>query len=214
MKNNFEKRIDNVFFRCPACLLSFKRLICDFTCSPDQDKFVKSGGLKTQRGFEQYIANFTVDMTKEFRDGLWETCKDNPASGRPLRDAYPNGVDDFLGSMFSLEPSDPQVIPLFLPSNATNGYKGQNVPCEQMCRCSTCSRSCENIEPVRPDYSCRIYTLKCDVFAYIVTGIVMLFFIVSSLIIIAQRVFLFGKKFLPSSREEDYMNQDDQTIVQ
>jgi len=31
----------NIFGRCPTCVRNMFRLICDFTCSPEQGRFVR-----------------------------------------------------------------------------------------------------------------------------------------------------------------------------
>jgi hypothetical protein len=197
--SNFEKRIDHVFFRCNACLLSFKRLICDFTCNRDQNKYVKINAMKDPPS-QRYVHNFTVDYTKQYTSGLWESCKDNIAGGRPLRDTYPNGVEEFLTSMFTIEAVDPQIIPTYLPAGNQDGYIGDPIPCEKACTCSTCGKACLNLAPIVPDYTCKIYGFPCDVFSYVIAGVLGLLTIVSAVIVIVQRTV--NSRFLSSSRDE------------
>lgn len=38
--------------RCPACFLNFRSLVCDFSCSPNQDKFVH---INSERSFNRFL---------------------------------------------------------------------------------------------------------------------------------------------------------------
>jgi len=55
--------------RCPACLKNFYNLWCQFTCSPNQSKFVSYDGM-----FGVYMAEYY--MSTEVADGLYQSCQD------------------------------------------------------------------------------------------------------------------------------------------
>lgn len=55
--------------RCPACLKNFYNLWCQFTCSPDQSKFVEYTNMYGYASAEYYLSS-------EVADGLYQSCKD------------------------------------------------------------------------------------------------------------------------------------------
>jgi hypothetical protein len=69
-------RVDLTFWRCPACMQSFKYLFCDFTCSPHQSEFVTITKMHDPP-LEKYVHNVRYDLSKKFEVDFWETCKNN-----------------------------------------------------------------------------------------------------------------------------------------
>ncbi|KAH7637438.1 niemann-pick c1 protein-like protein [Dermatophagoides farinae] len=64
--------------RCPSCYYNFRRLFCNFVCSPYQSKFLRID--KTESvliGNETYqkIREMTHFINKDFANGLYESCK-------------------------------------------------------------------------------------------------------------------------------------------
>jgi Niemann-Pick C1 protein len=75
MIKNFRK-IDLSLWHCHACMVSFKRLWCDFTCSSHQADFV--GVLEMQQPpYEQFIQRVYYDVSAPFERNFWSSCKNN-----------------------------------------------------------------------------------------------------------------------------------------
>ncbi|TPX49954.1 hypothetical protein SeMB42_g02416 [Synchytrium endobioticum] len=67
----------NLVSACPACWENFRRLFCDFTCSPDQSTFVNITQVKTSsRTHKDIVAEVDVYVNPEFGNGLFDSCKD------------------------------------------------------------------------------------------------------------------------------------------
>lgn len=59
------KTAASLFSRCPSCSKNFFNMWCEFTCSPDQSKFLN---------YMIYMVNYYV--TDEFSNSLYSSCKD------------------------------------------------------------------------------------------------------------------------------------------
>lgn len=64
--------------RCPSCFYNFRRLFCNFACSPKQNKFIRIDKTQpTQIGNKtfQRVKDVTYFLDKQFANGLYESCK-------------------------------------------------------------------------------------------------------------------------------------------
>jgi hypothetical protein len=75
MVKNFQK-IDISLWHCPACMTSFKRLWCDFTCNKNQADFV--GVLEMQQApYEKFIQRVYYEVSPPYEYNFWMSCKNN-----------------------------------------------------------------------------------------------------------------------------------------
>ncbi|XP_020288824.1 Niemann-Pick type protein homolog 1B-like [Pseudomyrmex gracilis] len=78
---------EGLFGRCPTCMRNMLRLICDFTCSSDQSRFVKvTDAVKV--GDYEYVNGTEIHVTEKYVNTTYESCINvvNPTSGRLAMD--------------------------------------------------------------------------------------------------------------------------------
>ncbi|CAD6191135.1 unnamed protein product [Caenorhabditis auriculariae] len=65
---------NSVFQRCSSCVDNFAKLWCDFTCSPNQQNFVKV--LKTaEKDGTRYVTDAQYRLSKDFAEGVLRSCR-------------------------------------------------------------------------------------------------------------------------------------------
>jgi Niemann-Pick C1 protein len=175
--------IDVSLYRCRACVLNFKRLWCSFTCSPDQSEFVTIKDY-WPAPWDAYVKTVLFDISMDFQNAFWDSCKDNVMGTVTVKNQYPT-VRDFLRDLVSQKKSNPTVE--FSFKDDSTGLKEDLVPCEQMCYCAYCSAACNSKPPLNPDYTCRIGTLACWMFATILGSVLAAAVLISVLYAIVQR---------------------------
>ena len=174
----------NLFSRCPSCSKNFYNLWCDFTCSPDQSKFLSyRGGFFAQSDF--YV-------TKQFVDGLYNSCRDVvfPGSNGKVMDfmcgttaakCNPVKFTNFIGT----KPNAPFTIKFHIDqtvANVTNNNlkmigcnetyvlpSGRN---SSKCSCQDCETNCP-VPPTPPAQKKPIYVLGIKLFYFVVGACVL-----------------------------------------
>ncbi|VDM75303.1 unnamed protein product [Strongylus vulgaris] len=68
--------------RCPSCYDNFQKLWCEFTCSPRQHMFMEIlQELEVPETNISYINRVRYNVSKEFSDALYNSCKDVSMTG-------------------------------------------------------------------------------------------------------------------------------------
>ncbi|KAE9413943.1 hypothetical protein Angca_006885 [Angiostrongylus cantonensis] len=68
--------------RCPSCFDNFQKLWCEFTCSPQQHKFVMIlQELDVPENNVSFVNKVRYNVSKEFTDSLYNSCKDVTMTG-------------------------------------------------------------------------------------------------------------------------------------
>ncbi|XP_049962855.1 NPC intracellular cholesterol transporter 1-like [Schistocerca serialis cubense] len=63
----------NLLKRCPSCMMNFATILCEFTCAPNQNEFVKI--LQTEKdGNVTYITAIEVFVTNTYLNGIFNSC--------------------------------------------------------------------------------------------------------------------------------------------
>jgi Niemann-Pick C1 protein len=75
MVSNFDK-IEVVFWHCPSCLVSYKRMWCDFACSSQQSEFVHIMEMLPPP-LERFVGKVAFEISPEYEAGIWASCKNN-----------------------------------------------------------------------------------------------------------------------------------------
>lgn len=57
---------------CPSCFDNFAKLWCQFTCSPDQSKFMK---VMETTGPKNVVVKMEFKVNRDFVEGLYESCR-------------------------------------------------------------------------------------------------------------------------------------------
>ncbi|KAL6255124.1 hypothetical protein P5V15_013454 [Pogonomyrmex californicus] len=75
-------KAESIFGRCPTCIRNMFRVICEFTCSPEQSRFVRVTNSSIENGLE-YVVESEVHLTEEYINATYNSCKNvvNPTSG-------------------------------------------------------------------------------------------------------------------------------------
>eukprot|EP00759_Apiculatamorpha_spiralis_P031298 PhF_6_TR32984/c0_g1_i1/m.48584 len=96
--------MDYEMINCAACNVIFKRLWCDFTCSPNQADFVKILSYVPGQS-DNRIESVNMYITSNFADRLWASCQNAGLQGlSSFKTMFLNGVLGFLNMMSSKSP--------------------------------------------------------------------------------------------------------------
>ncbi|XP_018394267.1 PREDICTED: Niemann-Pick C1 protein-like [Cyphomyrmex costatus] len=155
---------ESVFGRCPTCVRNMFRLICDFTCSSEQGRFVKVTDKGEEDGIE-YVIESQVHTTEAFINGTYDSCKNviNPTSGNLAMDlgcgtlgaskCSPKLWYDYLGR---LNPFKPFVIEYIYDSADEWGDEPWNITTKncsevydnssKVCSCVDCPIACPFVQ--------------------------------------------------------------------
>ena len=155
--------------RCPSCWRNFRELYCQMTCSPSNSMFLNPLELIDKKS----IKSIEYHVDKEFRDGLYNSCKDVifPSSNQkimnflcgttadkcsPLKflrfmgDPEINGVSPFLikypeSATGNIDPMDVKVA--LCNETVTDPYTNKT---SDACSCQDCKQSCTPLPHYQP----------------------------------------------------------------
>ena len=208
------KQASGLFSRCPSCSKNFFDMFCEFTCSPNQSKFVD---------YQMYFGA-TYYITENFANGLFDSCKDVsfPGSNSKVMDMMCGTTaklctkEKFLAFVGSVNSGSPFPISFKIDANLTgtnftsNNFKmygcnetflldsGRN---STICSCQDCQPTCPIIppppKPAEPKY---IMGIKLCSF---ITGIVLLVWAIIFLAFSVIEIFRTSKNNERSSKRSD-----------
>ncbi|CAI5757233.1 unnamed protein product [Candida verbasci] len=184
LKSNL-KRVDPIISSCPACHQNFYSFFCQFSCSPNQSKFVEI--LKTQESkdlkkeiiteINQYVS---PKMAKEF----FNSCKNVKfsATNGYAMDLIGGGAKNysqflkFLGDEKPLLGGSPYQINFVYEEKENLELRDQKVyPCNDekySCACTDCESACPELPKIRNlNKKCTVGGLPCFSFTILVIWI-------------------------------------------
>ncbi|CAO4370165.1 unnamed protein product [Caenorhabditis nigoni] len=113
---------------CPSCFDNFAKLWCQFTCSPDQSRFMKV--LETSGGAKGVVEKIEFKVNRDFAEGLYTSCKNTWASQNLALSFLSLGskvsYENFYGFMGRKDPS--VNIPMHTNFEFTRDKKAMNIP--------------------------------------------------------------------------------------
>lgn len=73
--NQNVKLAANFLARCPSCMANLVRHMCDFTCSPQQSKFmeIKATEMNAETN-KEYITSIDLHITGQYMNGTYDSC--------------------------------------------------------------------------------------------------------------------------------------------
>uniref|UniRef100_A0A1I7WQP5 SSD domain-containing protein n=1 Tax=Heterorhabditis bacteriophora TaxID=37862 RepID=A0A1I7WQP5_HETBA len=76
------KQAASLLDRCPSCFDNFQKMWCEFTCSPNQHKFIEVVEVKTVPETNlSYVNKVNYNLSKEFAESMYNSCKDVSMGG-------------------------------------------------------------------------------------------------------------------------------------
>ncbi|KAL7293860.1 hypothetical protein TKK_0012914 [Trichogramma kaykai] len=204
----------NLLQRCPSCLSNFLKQICEFTCSPEQSKFVNVTSIQSNDNNGSYIAGIQVYFTPEYLNGTYDSCKrvQMPSSGQVVMDLMCGEYGSsrctpmkWFGSMGDANsPFVPFQIDYVASDQPIGPFEPRNpvvTPCNQAinddspaCSCVDCQASCP-VPPPLPPLPEPFKLLGGDGYAVIMTVV----FILGSGIFIVSHVCFNNRKKIGES---------------
>lgn len=163
------------FLRCPSCFSNFVELFCQLTCNPVQSNYLSINETGPGDNGTLVIDTLDVVMSKDFANGLFNSCKDvqYPGNnqkaislfcGRSAEECTPHSWLTYMGDKNNGK--TPFQMNYFLTNNpfvvnATGEVKypmnASIVPCSQAidnesmaCSCLDCEASCSPAPPPVP----------------------------------------------------------------
>lgn len=140
--------------RCPSCMSTFGRFLCEMVCSPTQSRFMNVTKL-TQNGTS--IRELDFYISDSYMQGVYDSCKSvqNPATGELAMDMICSGaIGCSAHKWFRFLGNNPYLgfIINYIPVVKTDNPKqfvGPVIPCHQAvdnkstaCSCMDCEQSC------------------------------------------------------------------------
>lgn len=155
--------------RCPSCWKNFRELYCRMTCSPNNSMFINVTKV-AEDGKSIISIQYFVD--KEFRDGLYNSCKDviYPSSKQKIMNFMCGTSADKCNPLkflrFMGDPSLNGVSPFLVqyPATTGRGFKAMKAMIrhcsekvfepyvnrtEPPCSCEDCLESCHQPLPIK-----------------------------------------------------------------
>ncbi|KAL0478588.1 Niemann-Pick type C-related protein [Acrasis kona] len=172
------KKIDLLLWHCSSCQNNFKKMWCDFTCSPDQQSFVSVSEMQTEPGMEDFIATVKFNVALDWEKEFWDSCKKNKIGSTSISDTYAGSVRNMLQGMVDAQKPTPYITYTYSESDKV-GYSADVEGCQDACLCAYCDSACLKGPKPTPDYSCRIFGMGCMNFGYIIMGVVIGLFVVA-----------------------------------
>lgn len=144
----------NFLHRCPSCMRTFGRFICELACSPMQSRFMNVTKL-TKTGTS--IRELDFYISDSYMQGVYDSCKSvsNPATGELAMDVICSGaIDCSAHKWFRFLGKNPYLgfIVNYIPVVKTDNpqqFVGPVIPCNQpvdnktiACSCMDCEESC------------------------------------------------------------------------
>ncbi|XP_016663110.1 NPC intracellular cholesterol transporter 1 isoform X2 [Acyrthosiphon pisum] len=144
----------NFLHRCPSCMRTFGRFICELACSPTQSRFMNVTKLTT---IGTSIQELDFYISDSYMQGVYDSCKSvsNPATGELAMDVICSGAiactaqkwfrflgnNSYLGFVINF-------IPVVKTDNPQR-FVAPVIPCNQpvdnkttACSCMDCDESC------------------------------------------------------------------------
>uniref|UniRef100_A0A2H8TMY4 Niemann-Pick C1 protein n=1 Tax=Melanaphis sacchari TaxID=742174 RepID=A0A2H8TMY4_9HEMI len=144
----------NFLHRCPSCMRTFGRFICELVCSPTQSRFMNVTKL-TKTG--NSIKELDFYISDSYMQGVYDSCKSvtNPATGGLAMDLLCSGaLHCSAHKWFRYLGKNPYLsfvinyIPVVKTDNRQH-FVGPVIPCNQSvdnkttaCSCMDCDESC------------------------------------------------------------------------
>uniref|UniRef100_A0A2S2P3P5 Niemann-Pick C1 protein n=1 Tax=Schizaphis graminum TaxID=13262 RepID=A0A2S2P3P5_SCHGA len=144
----------NFLHRCPSCMRTFGRFICELVCSPMQSQFMNVTKL-TKTGTS--IRELDFYISDSYMQGVYDSCKSvsNPATGELAMDVICSGaISCSAHKWFRFLGKNPYLgfiinyIPVIKTDNPQQ-FVGPVIPCNQpvdnkttACSCMDCEESC------------------------------------------------------------------------
>ncbi|CAH4034681.1 NPC intracellular cholesterol transporter 1 homolog 1b-like [Pieris brassicae] len=173
---------DSVLGRCPVCLRSFMRQICEMNCSPDQARFVDTV-IETAPDGQRYVNEINYRLHNDFMDNAFKACSEVmlPQSGMPsvnlmCGNAPVCDADAWFGYTGDTENNPFVSLKVnFLRVNSTEDSMHVNAPlCHETiegdipCSCIDCSANCPSGEIIIPPI-CTVLSVNCIGFSVAIT---------------------------------------------
>ncbi|XP_058790036.1 NPC intracellular cholesterol transporter 1 homolog 1b-like [Phymastichus coffea] len=160
-------RAEAIFGRCASCMKNLFRSICDFTCQPDQSRFMNAMEiLKNDKG-ETYIESVEILLSEEYANQTFDSCKNvqNPTSNQLALDLACGGAKsctprrwfEFMGSPSKSAGMVPFVVKYAFSQNelkTKNLSDPLNPPTKKCsdpydnsslsCSCADCTSTCKD----------------------------------------------------------------------
>lgn len=88
------KMAEGILGRCQSCLGNLLWSICDFTCAPDQSRFMRPTELRENGAGQTIVEAIQIYLSEEYANETYESCRDivNPATGMLAMDFACNGA--------------------------------------------------------------------------------------------------------------------------
>ncbi|XP_050436632.1 NPC intracellular cholesterol transporter 1-like [Adelges cooleyi] len=154
----------NFLTRCPSCMRTFGRYVCEMVCSPIQSSFMNVTKTKLSESGKEAIQELDFYISDTYMQGVYDSCKSvsNPATGELAMDVICSGaVGCNAQKWFKFMGDNPYLafiikyIPVMQRKGASQGLRAPVTPCNQpfdnkttACSCMDCEESC----PVPDDY--------------------------------------------------------------
>ena len=220
--------------RCPSCIHNFKKLFCQLSCSPQQNKFIKvnKSSQKNQGSDLLKVDEILYFVHDDFANGLYDSCKgvQGLTAGSTVMalmcgawgqdKCTPQRWLEFMGLSIDEGGQSPYKIS-FVHSNLNqaihNGTKVQPLnepiiscsdapPGESKCSCRDCQASCPVFDPSQaPRLSPKSHPFKIGPLSGMVTISLLMY------IIIASSVFLYF--IVTASREKNSYSRKLNVII-
>lgn len=160
------KLIEQSFYTCEACQISFKRLWCGFVCSPYQGHFVKITGMDGE-----HVDSVEFIVSNQFGQGIWQSCKDTRMGAGPINSIF-GSYKDFL--KMAEQPFPPHTPTFnisyqdYNPKAEISGFDTPTLPCQGICGCGSCLKTC----PSFTSEPCKLFGMRCPFVGYIAMSVV------------------------------------------
>ncbi|KAF9534386.1 patched family-domain-containing protein [Crepidotus variabilis] len=183
LRDNFDQ-VEPLLSACPACRNNFRSFFCDFTCSPEQGRFLNITATQETSTKQTAVKSVDFFVEQQFGEGFFNSCKavQYGNTNGYVMDLIGGGAKDYhgffkflgeekaLGSPFQIDfPSSPS--PEFSSLNRTARSCSDS---DLLSRC-TCI-DCPTICPTMPDVpipgsgpTCQIGGLTCLSFILTIT---------------------------------------------
>lgn len=163
----------NFLQRCPSCLQNLVQHICDFTCAPDQSRFMNVSAFDETADGQPFINGVDIHITDKYLSGTYNSCKQVfvPSAGQLALDVMcgpwgasrcsPQKWFSYMGD--TNNPFVPFQINYLVSEVPVGGFKPLDplvTPCNKgirpdipACSCVDCEASCPvpPPEPPKPD---------------------------------------------------------------
>ncbi|XP_049770366.1 NPC intracellular cholesterol transporter 1-like isoform X1 [Schistocerca cancellata] len=160
----------NFLQRCPSCMTNLIRHICEFTCSPEQSRFVEVADLGALHNGTEYVNGINVYVTEKYLSGTYNSCRgvSVPATGQLAFDLMCGEWGSSRCSAqkwfhFMGDAEGNPFVPLqmnYISNNVPVGYEAMDpplIPCNVSaapgvppCSCVDCEASCPAPPPEKP----------------------------------------------------------------